>query len=197
MDIKLKKVITPLGRVSFPQVFKAKAFRDQEAKFSMTLIFEATTDLTAMKTAVLNAGIEKWGEDRKKWPSGLKLPFKKGDDKADKVGYGPGKIYISATSKTQPGLVNAQNQPILNQGDFYAGCWARAELIAFAYDIKDIGSRGISFSLQNIRKERDDTPFSGKKSAEDAFADIAPEGGGADDPLSYGDTGTDDAMGLG
>lgn len=173
-SIETKKCVTHEFRVSFPQVFEAKSFQGAEPKFSLVMLFPKNVDLgkpaakqkNSLKSAAFNAAVEKWGSDRTKWPKGLKLPFRDGDEKAERDGYG-GHIFVTATSKTQPGLVDQGNRPILNGKDFYAGCYARAEVIAFAYDTA--GNRGVSFSLQNVQKLRDGEKFSGRKDAADVF----------------------------
>lgn len=165
MDISLKRVITPEFRVSFPQVFTPKAFEDQEPKYSVVMLFDKKTDLASLKKAAFNAAVEKWGS-KEKFPKNLRMPFRDGSERSDTPGY-EGTIFISASSKNQPGLVNGKREAILDQKDFYAGCYARAELIAFAY-VK-AGNKGVSFSLQNVQKLRDGTPFSGRKNAEDVF----------------------------
>lgn len=185
MEIEKKKCITPEFRVSFPAVFKPKAFENQEAKYSLVMLFDSDTDLKPLKRAAMNAIVEKWGADKAKWPKNLRMPFRDGDEK-EFEGY-KGKTFVSASSKTRPGLVDAKVQPIITEEQFYAGCWARAEVIAFAYDT--MGNKGVSFSLQNIQKLRDDTAFSGKRKAEDVFDAVDD---GSDDEENYGAFGTDD-----
>lgn len=182
MDISLKKVITPEFRVSFPSVFVPKSFEGQEAKYSIVMLFDKKTDLKALKAAAMNAAIEKWGS-KEKFPKRMKLPFRDGSERADTPGY-DGHIFITASSKTQPGLVNQSRQAILNDRDFYAGCYARAELIAFAYD--KAGNVGVSFSLQNVQKLRDGDKFGGRKNAEDVF-DSVDDGTDSEDSYSSSD----------
>lgn len=179
MPIEKKKVTTPKFRVSFPNVFEAKSFQNQEAKFSITMLFDKKTDLKAMKEAALNAAIEKWGEKTAKdlWAQKisikgkkLRVPFRDGDEKADMNGY-EGMIFVSASSKQRPGVVDQNRVPITAaDGSFYAGCYARATLIAFAYDTA--GNIGVSFSLQNVQKWADGEQFSGRRKAEDEFDSI-------------------------
>lgn len=178
MDIKLKKCITPKFRVSFPQVFKPKSFRGQEAKYSVVMLFDKSTDLTPLETACDNAIIEMYG-DVDSVPKNFRRPFRKGSEREDTPGY-ENTIFVTANSKTQPGLIDRDKQPILNEQDFYAGCYARAELIAFCYD--QMGNTGVSFSLQNIQKWADGAKFSGKRDAEDVFDSIED---GEDEESSY------------
>lgn len=172
-SVDAKKCITPKFRVSFPNLFKPKAFEQQEAKYSITMLFPKSVDLAAtaggknsLKQAALNAAAEKWGADRAKWPKNLRLPFRDGNEKSEMQGYAE-HVFVSASSKMQPGLVDEKLLPILNEKDFYPGCYARAELIAFAYD--KAGNKGVSFSLQNVQKLSDGEAFSGRKDAGDVF----------------------------
>lgn len=191
--IDKKKCLTHEFRVSFPHIFKPNSFEDQEPKYQITMLFPKNVDLSkpaggqknSLKQAAFNAAVEKWGP-REKWPKGLRMPFRDGDEKSDTQGYA-GHIFVAASSKTQPGLVDQGLRPILNERDFYAGCYARAELIAFAYDTK--GNRGVAFSLQNVQKLRDGDPFSGRKKAEDVFDAVEDS---SDDEDSYDSGGGDD-----
>lgn len=172
--IETKKVLTPKFRVSFPAVFEPKSFQNQEPKYSVVMLFDKkSTDLAAMKKAVFAACLERWGV-KEKWPKNLRLPFRDGDEKADQSGY-EGTTFVTASSKQRPGVVDQKRNPIAKEDQtFYAGCFARATLIAFAYPkegVKGI-SPGVSFSLQNIQKLADGEPFSGRKRAEDEFDDV-------------------------
>ena len=181
MDIAMKKCMTPKARVSFPHVFEAHAMAEgQEKKFSCVFLFDKKTDLAPLKKAAHNAAVEKWGGDKTKWPKNLKQPFRDGDEKSDLKGYA-GTIYVTATSKKRPGVVAADAQtPLTDDVDFYPGCYARATLIAFAYDTN--GNKGVSFSLQNIQKLGDGEKFSGRKAASEEFDAVED---GSDDPSNF------------
>lgn len=202
MDLALKKCITHAFRVSFPAIFTPKAFQDQAEKYSCVMLFDKNTDLSkaptdkagkpigiSIKQAAFNAATEKWG-DKTKWPKNLRLPFRDGDEREDTPGY-KNTIFVTATSKTQPGLVNQRREAILSEQEFYAGCYARAELIAFAYDKS--GNKGVSFSLQNVQKLRDGDKFSGRKNAEDVFEAIEDS---SEDASSYESDAGQDSLGF-
>jgi hypothetical protein len=193
MDIELKKCITPEFRVSFPQVIEPKAFGKQAAKYSIVMLFTKKTDLNALKKAAHNAAVEKWGKDKTSWPKNLKMPFRDGNEKSDLMGY-EDTIFVSASSKDQPGLVDQKKQEILSDRDFYAGCYARAQLLAFAYDKPEFGTKGVSFGLQHVQKVRDGEKFSGRKNASDVFDEVED---GSGDASSYdNEVDGDDAMGF-
>src|SRR4051812_19269134 len=158
------KVRTPIFRVSFPQVFEPKAFNDGEPKYSVVMLFDSKADLREMKACLQEAAKEKWGT---KMPSGLRSAFRDGKEKEALQGYGEGVTFCSASSKQRPGLVDQAVQPIIDRGEFYAGCYARATVTAFAYDQK--GNKGVSFGLHNLQKIRDGERFDGRTAAEDDF----------------------------
>lgn len=176
-DIELRKCTTPKFRVSFPNVFKPKSFKGGDPKYSITMLFDKKTDLAKMKLAAKNAGIEKfgpvesWPKDKKTGKSKLKMPFRDGDDEREDLDGFTNCIFVNATSKSPPQVIDKDGKTTLtSEVDLYAGCYARATLIAFGFDNE--GSKGIAFALQNIQKWEDGEPFSGKPKAEDEFEAI-------------------------
>lgn len=191
MEIEKKKATTPEFRVSFPHVFeKHSGFDGQEPKFSLVMLFPKNVDLKELRRAAFNAATEKWGP-KEKWPKNMRMPFRDGDEKTDLNGY-EGHFFVSASSKQKPQVVGNKKVdgafPRIEKEDeqFYAGCYARATLIAFAYD--KMGNKGVSFSLQNVQKLRDGEQFSGRKNAEDEFDEVED---GSDNAENYesGDAG--------
>lgn len=164
--VEMRKCLTPKFRVSFPSAFKPEQYEDQEPKFSLTMLFDKSTDLSALKKVVMAAALAEFG-DKSTWPKNLRFPFRDGSEKPDLQGY-EGCVFVRATSLSRPGIVDQKREPITEQsGDFYPGCYARATLIASAYDVK--GNRGVKFILQNIQKLADGEAFSGRPSAESEF----------------------------
>lgn len=166
----VEKVLTPEFRVSFPNVFRAQAMEEgKEPKFGLTLLFKKGADLSKLKAMAKEAIIEKWGSDREKWPKNLKTPFRDQGEK-EFEGYEEGAIFFNATSKQRPGLIDAGKQEIIDESDFYPGCWARATVVPFSYDKK--GNKGVAFGLRNIQKLRDGEPLGGRTRPEDDFEEF-------------------------
>lgn len=179
-----KKVMTPEFRASFVHVFRPQdPFQaGGDPKYGLTMLFPKGADLSKVKAAAKAAIVEKWGPDKSKWPSNLRLPFRDQGEKADKFdGYEEGAIFINATSKMKPGLVDAQVNDIIDETEFYSGCYARATIRAFAYDTK--GNRGVGFGLQNVQKLRDGDPLGGRTRPEDDFSPTEGEPISDDDDL--------------
>lgn len=166
---------TPRFRVSFPNVFKARK-NDLNGKdeFSVTAVFPKGADLSALKAAVNAVVTEKLGADKSKWPKGMRSPFR---DQAEREkdgklpeGYEAGAIFINLKATQRPGVVDANVQDILEERDFYAGCWAIANVRPYYYDQK--GNKGVSFGLQNIQKVADGDPLGGRVRPTDAFKPV-------------------------
>lgn len=182
------KTMSPEFRVSFPQVFTAKSFQGNAPKFSIVMLFDKASQesegFKVMKGLAKKAFIRKFGEaawngpkSSTGWPEGYKNPFRRGSEKSEKYeGYGDDAIFMTASSKNQPGLVDEKLQAIISEGDFYAGCYARATINAYEFDTA--GNRGVAFGLNNIQKLRDGEAFSGRVKAEDEFDAVATSDGG-------------------
>jgi hypothetical protein len=162
-------LLSPIGRASFPSVFKADAFEEgQEPKFSVTLLFpKKGTNLTVLENAIKEAAKKKWGD---KVPKNLRSPIRDGDEK-DLDGYADC-WFIRFASATRPHVVDRQKNPIDPDGDrFYAGCMARVAFNAYAYD--KAGNRGVAFGLESVQKVDDGEPFGARRTdPEEAFDDL-------------------------
>jgi hypothetical protein len=174
-------VVTPEFRVAFPSVFKPRR-NDLNGKdeFSLVALFPKGADLTPLKKAAHAACVKKWGEDQKKWPQGLRSPLRdQGDrfkinDEGQEVapqGYEKGAVYLNLRSNQRPGVVDQNVQPIIDESEFYGGCWAKASINAYAYDQK--GNRGVAFGLGNVQKVKDDDAFGNRTKPEQDFAPVA------------------------
>jgi hypothetical protein len=174
------RVVTPVGRVSFPKVFKAEAFEDQAPKFSCAVLLKKKSDeqkddavLKDIRRAVLAAKVKQWGEDKTNWPGKILSPISDGDDKEDLDGYA-GMWVISASNRHRPEVVDGDMNLITEESDeFYAGCFARFALRAYAWEFKGktgkVIKRGVSLSLESIQKHAEGERFSGRQKAEDVF----------------------------
>lgn len=173
-------IMTPEFRVSFPNVFEAKSIDGGEAKYSIAMLFSSDTDINALKKEAMAAAVEMFGDDAKDMVKKGKIrwPFRSGAEKDHLGGYDENTIFVSASSKQRPGIVDGQMQPCLPE-DFYPGCYARAKIRAFAYDVK--GNKGVSFGLGNIQKLRDGEPLGSRRRPEDDFDPVGNGGGSSAD----------------
>lgn len=172
---KRKTVVTPVFRVSFPSVFEKSQFGDGKPKYGLAAVWEPEkfTDAdkklwAAMGALADEASMSLFKKPVKQLADNFKKPVRDGVEKEHLDGYGAGKKFANMTSHQKPGLVDRNKQPIIDQEQFYAGCYARALVTAYAYDNK---GKGVAFGLMNIQKVSDGEAFSGRVAAEDSFDD--------------------------
>lgn len=171
------RVVTGEFRVSYPHVFKPQGMqgkKDAAKKYSITMLFPKNADLSGIKNAMKQAKIQKFGADPKNWPKGLESPVTDGDSpkNADKEGYaGHWAIKASSSEDQKPTVVDQNVEPILNQGDFYPGCFARASILAYIWD-NEFG-KGVGFILDHVQKMREGKSFAGKPTAAEVFSPVS------------------------
>lgn len=166
------KVITGKVRFSYANVWEPKSVNGGTPKYSVSLIIPKSDKKTlkkikdALETAK-KEGVHKWGG---KVPANLKTPLRDGDtDRDDDEAYADS-YFINANSTTRPGIVDADLTPIMDQSEFYSGCYGRASINFFAYNTN--GNKGIGAGLQNLQKLEDGEPLGGRTRAEDDFGDL-------------------------
>lgn len=173
------KVITDKVRFSYAHVFEPAAIEEgQEKKYSVAIIIpKSNKKLIAKIKEAIDAAIEegkaKFGG---KIPATLKKPLRDGDeerpdDEAYKNAY-----FINANSARKPGVVDENLDPILDKDEFYSGCYGRASVNFYAFNVS--GNKGVACGLNNLQKLADGERLSGGSTAEEDFGDFA------DDDLS-------------
>lgn len=199
-------IVTPKARLSFPQLFVARSFQDQEGQkkeFRADLIFDSQDafkekgktkrgETPSMIGAINNAKVDQWGPNKDKWP---KMPFpvfKKGSERTNKdgevyEGY-DGKWFVTAKSgeKFPPKVLLANGQPA-SEKDLYGGCFVKAALLARPYAFGK--NFGVRFILLQLIKVGDGERFGGvsedlfdvSEVSDDMEMDVGGDFGGDDD----------------
>lgn len=167
--------MTPEFRASYPKVFKPELNElNKKMEYSVIALFKKGEDLSALKKAAEEVLVENLGADKTKWPKKLKNPFRDQEEKEKDgvmpVGHEKGAIFLTLKSQQKPGVVDANVQPIIDEAEFYAGCYARATVRAGFYD--KAGNVGVAFYLQNVQKVKDGEPLSGRAQATSEFAPV-------------------------
>lgn len=166
------KVVIPC-RFSYEHVFEPSAIDDvSEKKFSVSCIIPKTDKKTidtvkaAIKAAYEIGVTSKFGGKK---PSVWMNPLRDGDtDRADDEAY-ENAMFINASCKTRPGVVDKARQPITNQEEFYSGCYGYVSINFFPFSKPKMG---IAAGLNNVMKVKDGEPLGGRVSAESDFAEI-------------------------
>lgn len=190
-----ERIITPKFRIIFADVFRPRENRKDDGsvtmEYSVMAAFPPGTDFTQMNALIAAAAAKKWGPDKATWPKPLRNPIRANEEKEQKGvlpdGLERGGHFINIKTTIRPGVVDQNVQPILDESEFYRGCYAIAQIDAYGYEVK--GNKGVSFGLQNIQKVADGEPLSGRQRAEDAFQPVAgaatpATGGASGDPFA-------------
>lgn len=169
------RVVTGKVRLSYAHLFEPYSNdSEKDPRYSVTILIPKKDKATLDK---IHAAIEAAKEEGKtktfggKIPGNLKLTLHDGDEEAD-LERNPeyaGHMYMAMSSKTRPGVVDQDLNPILDPTQVYSGCYARVSINAFPYS--NSGNKGISFGLNNVQFLEDGEPLGGRTRAEDDFAD--------------------------
>lgn len=169
------KILTPEARLSFPVLFTPRAPEPgAEPKYSCTLLFPLDANLSALQKAMRDCAMEKWGPAAKEMVAKhqLKWPIKNQEAKSHLAGYREGH-YLACSSKTAPGVVNAQLQRIIDPAEVWAGQIVIASVKPYAW-AHPTGGKGVSFGLLNLMIVRDDgVRLDGRSAPEEDFAGLA------------------------
>lgn len=167
------KVVTGKVRFSYVHVFEPAAVSEgsDDKKYSVSIIISKNDKATLKKIndaieAAKQLGVAKWGG---KVPKNLKLPLRDGDLERDEECY-ENSYFLSAKTDRKPGIVDANLDEIISRDEFYSGCYGRASVNFFPFDVN--GSKGIAVGLQNLQKLEDGERLGGGSSAAEDFGDV-------------------------
>ncbi len=172
------KVITGKNtRFSYLNANEPKSINGGAPKYSVSLIIPKTDKATVAKIkkatqAAYEEGQAKLRGNGKSVPSLdiLKTPLRDGDlERPDDEAYA-GSYFLNANSSTKPGVVDANNQPIIETSELYSGIYGRASINFYAFNSN--GNKGIACGLNALQKLRDGEPLGGHVNAETEFQDL-------------------------
>lgn len=166
------KVITGKVRFCYANVFEPQAMNDGDTpKYNICILIPKsdTKTLDAIKKAIEAAkiaGKAKIADKNGKIPSTLKIPLRDGDEeRSDDPAY-EGMMFINASSTRRPTIVDKDLNPIMSQDEFYSGCYGRASINFYAFNVQ---SKGIAAGLNNLQKLADGESLVGGSSADEDF----------------------------
>ena len=166
------KVVTGKVRFCYVNVFEPTALNDGDTpKYNICVLIPKsdTKTLNAIRKAIeaaKTAGKSKLADKNGKIPSTIKLPLRDGDEeRSDDPAY-EGMMFINANSTRKPTIVDKDLNPIMSQEEFYSGCYGRASINFYAFNVQ---SKGIAAGLQNLQKLEDGEMLAGGSTAEEDF----------------------------
>ena len=163
------KFVTDKVRFSFVNVFEPAETLSGLMKYS-TMIMIPKTDKEQI--AKFNAAFEECKKANAAYfggsiPKLLKGGLRDGDAERDDPNFA-GYYFVNALSNEKPGVVDADLMPVMDKSEFYSGCWGRASVTFYAYDVT--GAKGITLGLNNVMKLEDGERLGGNTSAAADFA---------------------------
>ena len=166
------KVVTGKVRFSYANVFEPKALNEGDTpKYSVCLLIPKSDTKTVEKIkkaieAAKVAGKAVLADKNGKIPSTVKNPLRDGDDERGDDPAFEGMYFINANSHRKPSIVDKDLEPIMSQEEFYSGCYGRASLNFYAYNVQ---SKGIAAGLNNLQKIEEGEPLAGGSTASEDF----------------------------
>ncbi len=172
-NVSPTKVIIPC-RISFANIWEAKSINGGEEKYSVSCIIPKSDKATLLKIhnaieAAKEAGkTKRWGG---KIPPNLKLPLRDGDiDRPDDEAYADA-MFVNATSKDAPQIVDRKVQPILDPLECGSGDYCNVSVNFYAFNAN--GNRGVAAGLGNVQLVKNGERLAGKASAASDFDEMA------------------------
>lgn len=166
------KVVTGKVRFCYANVFEPTALNEGDTpKYNICILIPKSDSKTleAVRNAIeaaKTAGKSKLADKNGKIPSTIKLPLRDGDEeRGDDPAY-EGMMFINANTTRKPTIVDKDLNPIMSQEEFYSGCYGRASINFYAFNVQ---SKGIAAGLQNLQKLEDGEMLAGGSTAEEDF----------------------------
>lgn len=161
-------------RLSFPELFEAKAFEEGGKKeFSASFLMAKDHPAVAeLRAAFAKIASDKWGEKAVATLQNLfrdeRLCLHDGDRK-DYEGYA-GNYFLRANNGVRPLVIDGQKNPLTAaDGKIYSGCYVNATISLWAQDNK--WGKRINANLRGVQFYKDGEAFSGGGTASvDEFA---------------------------
>lgn len=171
------------ARLSFPRLFKPKAFQEgQDPRFEASFLLDPSDKkhaavIKSIKVTAKELAKEEFGEI----PKSLKLCFGDGAEK-DYDGY-EDMFYITSSNKTRPTVVDGQLAPLVEEdGKPYAGCFVNGTITLWVMN-NQYGKR-INANLRAVQFVKDGEAFGVKPvEAEEEFDAIEADAGAEENYL--------------
>ena len=141
-------------RLSYAHVWEPQPAReaDREPKYATSIIIPKSDAAQIKKIEAAS----------------LKLPLRDGDTERDDEAYQDA-MFLNASSKTRPGIVDQNVEPILDRDEIYSGVYVNISIELYLFNVN--GNRGVACGLGNIQKVRDGEALGGGAiKAESEFA---------------------------
>ena len=166
------KVVTGKVRFCYVNVFEPTAMNEGDTpKYNICVLIPKSDTATIDKIkkaveAAKEAGKAKLADKNGRIPANLKLPLRDGDEERPDDPAFEGHYFINTNSMRRPSIVDRSLNPIMSRDEFYSGCYGRASINFYAFNVS---SKGIAAGLNNLQKLEDGEMLAGGSTAEEDF----------------------------
>lgn len=166
------KVVTGKVRFCYVNVFEPTAMNEGDTpKYNICVLIPKSDTATIDKIkkaieAAKEAGKVKLADKNGRIPANLKLPLRDGDEERPDDPAFEDHYFINANSMRQPSIVDRSLNPIMGRDEFYSGCYGRASISFYAFNVS---SKGIAAGLNNLQKLEDGEMLAGGSTTEEDF----------------------------
>ena len=171
-QVNSTKVVTGKVRFCYVNVFEPTAMNEGDTpKYNICVLIPKSDTATIDKIkkaieAAKEAGKAKLADKNGRIPANLKLPLRDGDEERPDDPAFEDHYFINANSMRQPSIVDRSLNPIMSRDEFYSGCYGRASISFYAFNVS---SKGIAAGLNNLQKLEDGEMLAGGSTAEEDF----------------------------
>lgn len=171
-QVNSTKVVTGKVRFCYANVFEPTAMNEGDTpKYNTCILIPKSDTATIDKIkkaieAAKEAGKAKLADKNGRIPANLKLPLRDGDEERPDDPAFEDHYFINANSMHQPSIVDRSLNPIMSRDEFYSGCYGRASINFYAFNVQ---SKGIAAGLNNLQKLEDGEMLAGGSTAEEDF----------------------------
>lgn len=171
-QVNSTKVVTGKVRFCYVNVFEPTAMNEGDTpKYNICVLIPKSDTATIDKIkkaieAAKEAGKAKLADKNGRIPANLKLPLRDGDEERPDDPAFEDHYFINANSMRQPSIVDRSLNPIMSRDEFYSGCYGRASINFYAFNVS---SKGIAAGLNNLQKLGDGEMLAGGSTAEEDF----------------------------
>lgn len=171
-QVNSTKVVTGKVRFCYVNVFEPTAMNEGDTpKYNICVLIPKSDTATIDKIkkaieAAKEAGKAKLADKNGRIPANLKLPLRDGDEERPDDPAFEDHYFINANSMRQPSVVDRSLNPIMSRDEFYSGCYGRASINFYAFNVS---SKGIAAGLNNLQKLEDGEMLAGGSTVEEDF----------------------------
>lgn len=171
-QVNSTKVVTGKVRFCYVNVFEPTAMNEGDTpKYNICVLIPKSDTATIDKIkkaieAAKEAGKAKLADKNGRIPANLKLPLRDGDEERPDDPAFEDHYFFNANSIRQPSIVDRSLNPIMSRDEFYSGCYGRASINFYAFNVS---SKGIAAGLNNLQKLEDGEMLAGGSTAEEDF----------------------------